>query len=146
MPFTFQRLLESFVLRRLSMSSARYISKTIRVFCFQDYQSLLACRDYQSHLLLYFSKITRVFCLAETINFIHLYFSKTIIVCCLAETINVICLYFSKNIRVFCLAETVNVICSLLFPGLSESFVKTIKVFFTFPRLSKLLSCRDVSR
>jgi len=58
--FTFQRLSESFVLRRLSMSSALYFSWTIRVLC-QDYQSLLyfsktiryqsllSCRDYQCH-------------------------------------------------------------------------------------------------
>ncbi|KAG4949873.1 hypothetical protein JHK86_043112 [Glycine max] len=57
-------------------------------------------------------------------------------------------LYFSKTIRVFGLAETIKtsmsfvktIIVFFTFPRLSESFVsKTITVFFTFPRLSRFI-------
>jgi len=77
--FTIQRLSESFVLRRLSRSSAfifkdyqclfvlRRLSKSSAPLFFKDYQSLLSCKDNQGHMLLHFSKTIKVFCLAETI-------------------------------------------------------------------------------
>jgi len=72
--FTIPRLSKSVVLKRLSMYSVLYVSKTIWVFC-QDYQSLLYfsrtirvfCQDYQS--LLYFSRTTRVFCREFNVSF-----------------------------------------------------------------------------
>ena len=90
-PFTFQRL--QCLLSRLSQSSLH----------FQDYQSLLSCRDNQGHLLSLHSKDFNVFHQAY-----HslLYFSKTSRVFC-SKTIRVFCqdynnlLYISKTIRVF---------------------------------------------
>ena len=111
----FQRLSKSFVFQRL---------QCLLPLLFKDYHSLLSCRDNQGHLLLYFLKTIRVFCLAETIHVIHLYFPKTIIVCCLVETIKFICFFtFFKDYL------------SLL-SRLSQSS-------FLFKDYQSLLSCRD---
>ena len=57
---------------------------------------------------------------------------------------NVFCFYISKTIKVFCLAET-SMSSAFTFQRLSMSFVKTIKVFFTFQRLSKSIVLQRLS-
>jgi len=117
LPLHFQRLSRSFVLQRL---------QCLMPLHFKDYHILLSCRDNQGHLLLYFSKTIRVFCLVETINVIRLYFSKTI--------------------RVFCLVETIKVIYHLLFKDY-QSLLSCEDYQCHPPLLFKdyhsLLSCRD---
>ena len=149
----FQRLPESFVLQRLSMSSALYFSKTIRVFCVVETFNVICpftLQDY--HSLLYASKTSMSFVKTITVFFTFtrlsqsslrfqdyqsllfqeyhslLYFSKTIRVF-LSQDYHSL-LYFSKTIKVCCLVETINVFCSLHFQRSSESFVsKAIRVF-----------------
>ena len=86
---------------------------------FEDYQSLLSCRDYQFHPPLLFKDYRSHLSCRDNQGHPLLYFSKTIRVFSLEETINVIRLYFSKTIIVFCLAETIKVICSFIFQRLS---------------------------
>ena len=72
-----------------------------------------------------------------------LYFSKNIRVFCQDYQS---LLYIFKTIRVFCFVETINVFCPLYLQRLSETFVfKTIKVLFTFPRLSKSVVLQRLS-
>ncbi|KAG5059755.1 hypothetical protein JHK87_000784 [Glycine soja] len=147
------------LLSRLSQSSLHF--KDFNVFC-QDY-----------HSLLYILKTSMSFVKTITVFFTFQRpsesFLKTIrVFFTFPKTVNVFCkdyqslLYFSKTIKVFCLVEAINVFCSLHFKDhqcllsrLSESslnfqrpsmfFVKTIKVFFTFPRLSKSVVLRRLS-
>ena len=74
LPFTFPRLLKSVVF-------CLYISKTIKVCClvetsmssaftYQDYQSLLSCRDFNVFCL-YFSKTIKVCCLSSGFRQVH---------------------------------------------------------------------------
>jgi len=93
--FTFQRLSEPFVLRRLSRSSSPLL--------FKDYQSLFSCGDYQCHLPLLFKDYHSLLSCRDNQGHLRLYFSKTI--------------------RVFFLVETIKVIYSFTFQRLSESFV-----------------------
>ena len=121
-PYTFQRLSMSSALyfSRLSKSSLLfqdyhnllYISQTIRVFCLQDNQSLLAYRDYQCLLLFTFQRLQ-----------------------CLLSRLSQSSLHF-KNFNVFC-QDYHNL---LYISKTSMSIVKTITIFFTFERLQCLLS------
>ena len=113
-----------------------FFAKRVHVLVkvFKDYHSLLSCRDNQGHLLLYFSKTIRVFCLVETINVIRLYFSKTIRVFCLVETIKVICSFtFQRLLQSSLLFIDFNVYLS----GLSKSS----SLFKGYQSLSSRLQC-----
>ena len=85
------------------MSSAFYLSKTVRVFCLRDYQ---------------------VYWLAETIEVICPFTFQ--------RPFNVFCqdyhslLYIFKNIKACCHANIIIVICFFTFPRLSESFVSRL--------------------
>jgi len=148
--FSFPRLSKSIVLQRLSMSSALYVSKTSMSFC-QDYQSLL-----------YFSKTINVFCPLrfKDFNVFLSRLSKSSLLLkdyqSLAETINVFCplrfidfnVFLSRLSKSSLLFQDYKSLLSckdyqcllpFTFQKPSKSFVRTIKVFFTFPKTIRVL-------
>jgi len=105
------------------------ISKTIKVFHLQDYQSLL-----------YFSKTIRVFYLAETINVIcSLLFKyyQSLLSC--GDYQFHLLFTFQRLLKSFVLWR-LSMSSALYFSKTLMSFVKTITVFFTFQGLQCLLS------
>jgi len=141
LPFTFQRLSESFVLQRLSMSSALYFSKTIRFFCLVEIINVICPLFFKTITVLF--TFQRLQCLLSRLSQSSLHFKDFNVffqnyhsLLYIYKTIRVLChdyhslLYFSKTIKVCYLMETIDVFCSLHFQKLSESFVsKTIRVF-----------------
>jgi len=105
-PFTFQRF--QCPLSRLLQSSLH----------FQDYQSLLSCKDNQGHLLFFtFSRLSKSLVMQrQSRSSAFLYIFRTIKVCFHVETIKVIYfIYIFETIKVLSLAETIKVICFFTF-------------------------------
>jgi len=131
--FTFQKLSESFVVQRLSMSSSFYLSKTIRVFCLQEYQVCWLVKTIKVICLFTFQRLQ---CLLSRLSQSSLHFqdyqsllsrkdNQVHLLSLHFKDFNVFrqdyhsLLYISKTIRVFCFKDY----HSLLY------FSKTIKVY-----------------
>jgi len=92
---------------------------------FQDYQSLLSCRDNQSHLLFFtFSRLSKsvVMQRQSRSSIFRLLFKDYQSLLSCKDNHGYFLLYFSKTIRVFCCAGTIKVIYPFTFQRLSESF------------------------